>query len=285
MAASRIWLSQSEETEVQEAVGVDWTYHYGYSRSAESREGGDDGQDYVSLSEDEDSLLFVVCDGISMSYFGDFAARFLGDALIEWLMKLAAKPLTEEELQISLQRFLTDKAREATCALQEHVIPDHIKGMLREVLLAKKAKGSGTVFGCGRLDRPGPAFPNGRLVLAWQGDVRLRLWDGRTECSHRLGNRFDTRHQWNSVVGPVGSAPHVICESLNTWEEGGGLLLYSDGLKALDQLASITRDDLAAVLKREAVDPSSDDMSVVHVRWAFPQAVLQENTSQRRREK
>ncbi|MCD1257397.1 hypothetical protein B5M42_000920 [Paenibacillus athensensis] len=271
MASVRIQLPQSQETDIQEAAGVEWIYHYGYSRSAESREGGDDGQDYVSLLEDENSLCFVVCDGISMSYFGDFAARFLGNALIEWLQELARLSLPENELQSRLTRFLIEKASDATIALQEHVIPETIRGMLREVLLAKKQKGSGAMFACGRLDRPNDLFPNGRLVLAWHGDVRLRLWKDGAECSEQLGERLNTNQQWNSAMGPVGGAPRVVCQSLNNGQESGGVLLYSDGLQTLDGLASVSKDGLKTALKREAMDPSSDDMSVVHVRWAFPE--------------
>ncbi|MDQ0885092.1 hypothetical protein QFZ81_000180 [Paenibacillus sp. V4I9] len=263
----RIEISQQTETEVQQVIHSFWDYQYGYSRSAETREAGDSGQDYLSFLEEEGSLLFVICDGVSMSYFGDFAAKFLGDHLIDWLININEDDQSEETLQQILNQYLKEIAVRATESLKGHQIPPHIKGMLREVLAAKKEHGSGAIYGCGRIDLPSKKFPEGRILLAWQGDVRLRLWTDHTEWTTKLGDRFYTHHQWNSTCGPVGGMPHVFCETLRDWGSQGSILLYSDGLKALNNLERISGKQLQLTLTKEGQNPSSDDMSVFHVRW------------------
>ena len=56
-----------------------------YCRSMECRISGEPGQDYDAYRVGRGSLQFCVCDGVGQSYFGDAAARFIGDLLITWL--------------------------------------------------------------------------------------------------------------------------------------------------------------------------------------------------------
>ena len=246
-----------------------WDYHYGYSRSAESRAADDRGQDYLTFQEDGGSIIFVLCDGISMSYYGDFAARFLGNCLLDWLNSLPEGIQNEESLQQQLDQLLRERAVRATERLKYHQIPPHIRGIHREVLASKKELGSSAIYGCGRIDFPGERYPEGRIVLAWQGDIRLRLWAEQKECTAKLGDRFHTSHQWNSKSGPVGGMPHVHCESLCGEGDRGAVLLYSDGLKGIDSWNVIAGSQLSQAMTNEARNPSSDDMSVFYVRWNF----------------
>jgi len=102
----RIELPQQSETGLQQVRQSSWTYLYGYSRSAESVASGDPGQDYLSFADSDSSFNFALCDGISMSYFGDIAAKFLGDRLIEWLSQLDDGRNGVSELEQSLERYL-----------------------------------------------------------------------------------------------------------------------------------------------------------------------------------
>lgn len=269
MMNQRIQISQQSETEIRQVSRSVWEYEYGYSRSAESRNAGDSGQDYITFLEGEGYMLFVICDGISQSYFGEWAAKFLGDHLMDWLQNLNIGDWDEALLQRSLDRYLTNITVIATESLKLHQIPPHIHGMLRDVLSAKKDKGSGAVYGCGRIDLPNDDFPEGRLVLAWQGDIRLRLWSDQMEVTAKLGDRFHTFHQWNSAKGPVGGMPYVYCDSLRIGGTRGALLLYSDGLNALDPIEHISKDLLLLLLKAEAEEASSDDLSVFHLCWNY----------------
>lgn len=270
MMDKRIQLPQESETELRGIGEGPWYCRYGYSRSYESRQAGDSGQDYVAFEMNGRTVSFTVCDGISMSYFGELAAKFLGDALLGWLKNVNKACPEMDALQMELKCFLQKSAAMAARQFDGHQIPSHIKGMLREVLASKKQRGSGTVYACGRIDLPQSAFPEGRLLLAWQGDIRVRLWDGQDERKDILGDRFQTRNQWNSTAGPVGEGPHLYCGSLTDWSPAGSVLMYSDGLKALDQIGGLTEQIIRDNMQHEANNPSSDDMSLFHVRWTIP---------------
>jgi len=266
-----IRLPQQTETEIVSVEHAAHSYRYGYCRAAEARESGDVGQDYLALIEDQSYMAFAICDGISMSYYGDFASRFLGDNLSDWLSsELPAEPWpSRDTLSNQLHSLLVEKAGEARELLKQHEIPAHIKGMLREVLLAKKSLGSGSIYGCGRVDWPCKAFPKGRIILAWQGDVRIRCWSDGNERKGFLGNSFHTREQWNSEAGPVGGTPHVYISDLATWGNNGELLMYTDGLQALDAAENVTSEVMSAVINSESQNPSSDDMSIFHLNWGI----------------
>lgn len=49
-----------------------------YARSRETRQGDDMGQDYITYKVTDDSILFCVCDGVSQSFYGNLAAKYLG---------------------------------------------------------------------------------------------------------------------------------------------------------------------------------------------------------------
>jgi hypothetical protein len=274
----RITIPQETETELETIGYAGLSCQYAYTRSLESREAGDPGQDYISYVTEENSLTFVVCDGISMSYFGELAAKFLGDALVDWLQDPPESCMNSVHLQSKLNHYLEDCAKAINAKIAAHRIPSHIQGMLREVLQSKKHKGSGTLYVCGRVDLPGGAFPEGRLLLAWQGDIRLRIWSGQTETTAALGDTFHTRHQWNSIQGPVGGSPHVYCGSLLQDGHAGSIMIYTDGLKILDPIGHFTDGVLRERIRQEAQNPSSDDMSLLHIQWALQERLVKENS-------
>src|SRR5262245_60073141 len=61
---------------------------YLYDRSRDSKKNNAPGQDFIAFCCDESRgsrLVFAVCDGVSQSFYGDLAARFLGEQLVHWL--------------------------------------------------------------------------------------------------------------------------------------------------------------------------------------------------------
>lgn len=267
MAIVRV--TQEKETDLMNFSESQWGYHYAYSRSAEARELGDIGQDYLTLARNEKQMVFVLCDGISMSYHGDLAAVYLGDRLRQWLITLDEGPLDEGQLTEGLDRFLKKQTKEANKLVEAHQLPVNIKGLFREVMLDKKKLGSSTMYACGRIDFPSTEQPKGRMVLAWQGDIRIRLWSGVREQTQCLGNAFYTREQWNSQAGPVGGVPRIHVSELVKEQVDGTILLYSDGLQALDQITIVNQEDITNAMKQEADNPSSDDMAVFQMKWHF----------------
>lgn len=262
----RINLPQKMETRFQQADSRGWTYYYAYERARESKEHGEHGQDYLTIFEDEDKLMFALCDGISQSYFGEIAAKHVGDALIRLLNDIGPRE-DPDIVSDQLHDRLKDLTHDAKETIEAYPLPDRISGLHREVLLSKKQLGSSTVYSCGRIDLPSLAHPEGRILLAWQGDVRIRLWSEASEQTERLGSRFNTAHQWNSRYGSIGGAPHVWMEPLVSFGREGALLSYSDGLRVLDSVKAIRPDNVKVAIEKESQHFDSDDISVFYVKW------------------
>lgn len=262
-----IRLPQEMDTDIQSVSDSIWQYQYAYYRSMESREVNDLGQDYVTYLADEDCMSFVICDGVSLSYFGDLAARILGDQLLSWLYSQEQIEIDTRSIQSDLETYLVEITNAATRQLDTHKIPDYIQGILREVLLDKKEHGSDSIYGAARIDLPCSVYPKGRILIVWQGDIRIRLWSHNEERTEELGNQLASSHRWNSKVGPVGSLPHVYCSDLISFGTKGRLILYSDGLKDLDCLINPDIDEIKSALNISIQDPSSDDMSFFNIDW------------------
>src|SRR5512138_1232221 len=80
-----IAIPQGAESPVRHAEAGPFAYRYAYYRSTETRAAGDPGQDYLTFLQTGQSFVFALCDGVSQSFFGELAARALGNSLVQWL--------------------------------------------------------------------------------------------------------------------------------------------------------------------------------------------------------
>lgn len=269
---NRFRVNPKAETPPQRRSGPGYSYRYAYARSADSRAADETGQDYLTFSEGPTWFAFALCDGVSQSFFGDVAARILGDSILRWIegMPAAADGSRLGELFHDYLQRLTEGA---TRWVEGYPVPEGISPMLREVLEQKRGMGSEATFVCGRIDLPGATLPQGRLLLAWMGDSRLRFWGPWGERSSELGDSFRTEQRWSTSRGPVNGRPHVFAEPL---VGGDGqfqvtrLLAYSDGLSLLDgQQETLTDIDLQDLVATAGESPTSDDISILEV-WLGP---------------
>src|SRR5690349_14118824 len=88
MADTTLRLPQLSETAPQLHERPRFSYRFLYYRSAEGQEHTEAGQDYLAIREHGHRLAFALCDGVGQSFYGDVAARHLGDALLDWLWQL-----------------------------------------------------------------------------------------------------------------------------------------------------------------------------------------------------
>ena len=258
---------QDRETPVQVVRGRVFTYRLAYARAAETRVAGDVGQDYLAMREGERSFVFALCDGVSQSFYGDLAARYLGDALVTWLSDGLPPTMELEAIRAALTTYLHDLTGPATEQVRRHPLPSDIPQMLRDVLEEKRALGSESTFVCGRVDLPGGEFPAGRVVLAWMGDSRLRLWGSGDGSPADLGGVFETAQRWSSRRGPVGGDPHVFVAPLvQAGHRFNRLMAYSDGLAALDDRNKTPSNHaLQDLITRAGEAATSDDISFLEV--------------------
>ncbi|MFM9277200.1 hypothetical protein [Paenibacillus jiagnxiensis] len=232
---------------------------YGYGRSSDSANAGESGQDFAALHIDGHVCTFVLCDGVGMSYRGEFAARYLGQSLLAWLNDDAV--LNPACLNERLQLWAASAAEE----LEKEPIP-HRSGLLRNVLEEKRRQGSQTMYICGRIELPFRG-KKGKMTLAWQGDSRIRLWKGPEEAGDIFGNTFRTSERWSTARGPVGGQPHWYETRLSVGEQMR-LQLYTDGLADLDPIREQLPDDqIQILLDSSHTDGLDDDAAFLELQW------------------
>ncbi|EHB67225.1 hypothetical protein J2Z18_003585 [Paenibacillus lactis] len=234
---------------------------YAYGRAAESVMMSERGQDFMAFAIDRDVCRFVLCDGVGLSYRGDVASQLLGRGLMGWLH-------SQDELsQPALERKLFELTQEAEREMRSLSVDAKAPKLLREVLEEKQRMGSEAMYVCGRIELPSRFRRKGRLWLAWQGDSRLRLWQGQHEISPIFGDRFRTAERWSSKSGPVGGKPHVYQCRLEH-DSGYRLQMYSDGLNDLDPMKEPIPDDQVQVLMNALhTGGLEDDASFLEIMW------------------
>ncbi|WP_223067434.1 hypothetical protein [Paenibacillus caui] len=237
------------------------TCRYAYSPSADSCSLGEPGQDYGAVAADEQTVRFVLCDGVSLSYRGDFGARILGEQLLRWLQEPPGTDLNQ------IQELLVRVSQEAAKGLKRLHLPDDLPPLVREVLLEKRKQGTEAMFVCGHISRPRQGRA-GRLWLLWQGDIRIRLWNEDGESRLIPANKFQTSERWSSRPENSGMLPHLYTGRLDRLGSGG-LIVYSDGLQTLDMKElPLSGRDLEQALQAEQSGGLQDDASVLELSWS-----------------
>lgn len=253
---------QNTETPVAYGEVGGFCYRFAYSRSADSLKSNENGQDYLSLLTDGNRFVFALCDGVSQSFYGDLAARLLGEHLVEFFKKT---DISEglEAVKVKLLNSLNRLTDTATRQVQDHALPAGLAPMLVGVLERKRQIGSESTFIAGVLDAT-----SGLACFAWMGDSRLRLWNSEAEVTHLLGETFHTSERWSTKKGAVGDV-HVTTQSASVFNH---LIAYSDGFSYLDKV--FTQEVAAQPWAHQTIRefmmdasrrPSSDDISFLEV--------------------
>ena len=133
-----ISVRQDKETGIRTIVAGNFRLRYLYARSADSRQAGEPGQDYIALRQNGRRLAFALCDGVSQSFYGDLAARLLGDALVKWLWNdLPPGEFRREFIRQLLREHLVALTDEATSEIRRVPISEDAPPLLRDVLEQK----------------------------------------------------------------------------------------------------------------------------------------------------
>ncbi|MFX3625539.1 MAG: protein phosphatase 2C domain-containing protein [Ectobacillus sp.] len=258
----RVISLQEREMPIHTVEKQHFLCRYTYRRARETQAENDIGQDYFSFFIENQSIMFAVCDGVSLSFCGDVAARFLGERLVDWLQALRAER-EAHMLQESLFQYLQDLTREGTAAVNQHPLPDFVTGLLREVLEEKRKHGSETMYVCGRIDVEGEQV---KLVLAYQGDLRIRLFGSGSEQTYLLGDTLHTSERWSSKQGCVGGKPTVFVRQWHISEAINRVAIYSDGLALLDNYIHMPHEaELEQLVQKSQQAPTSDDVCLLDI--------------------
>lgn len=261
-------LFQDSETPAFYEQTEGFHYRVAYSRSTDSRNNNELGQDYLTSVTDGQRFAFAICDGVSQSFYGELAARILGDKLLKWVWNLNFG-LRHNLIQENLRHDLDALTNEASQLVLNYPIPDHVAFMLRNVLDKKRIIGSEAMFICGLID-----LRKDIAGFTWMGDSRLRLWKGEKELLAPFTGLFKTSERWSTVKGPIGEL-HFTSVRLSDFDH---LTVYSDGFSYLDtafQPSKVKRPfsnhAIDEFIADAACRPSSDDISFLEV-WTIPRS-------------
>jgi hypothetical protein len=230
---------------------------YMYERSRDSKVNHEPGQDFLTFRYAGSRLAFAVCDGVSGSFLGHLAARFLGEHLVTWLWEQPS-PISTDGLRRELPRYLVELVGPAGHFIETYPLPNDLPPLVRDILEERRAYGSEAMFVCGRIDWPSPNSP-GQVALAGLGDAELQVYD---KHGGRRVSRGNVVERWSTSRGPRGNLQVLV-------EPADGIariIAYSDGLRNLaDDLHHLADNLLDQELVRLGQHPHSDDLALVDI--------------------
>jgi hypothetical protein len=268
MEIKTILLPQDQDTYVQEIVAKPFSCRYASMRSSDSKESGQNGQDYVSFMIADKKLAFSVCDGVSQSFYGDLASKYLGERLLSWLCDKMPLTLDEEALYRQLSEYLTDLSRLAVNEIKNHQVPEDVSELLAEVLEEKRVKGSETTFVSSLVELPNRLSKEGRVFFSWMGNCRLRLGTEKVWGEMVANDPDSDKGKWSTKKGITSGELHLKTFALmdNKKRAFDRILVYTDGLALLDEIDKKPDTSQLNRLISQAVGSNySDDCSFLEV--------------------
>ena len=259
-------LPQDDDTPAHRdlAAGPAGTYvafTYVYARSRDTREAQFSGQDFIAYRHDPERIVFAVCDGVSQSFFGDLAARFLGTRLVEWLW--TADSSDAATFRSTLDDRLREWPTEASALVEAKTFRADLPEMQRIALERKRTNGSESMFVAGQIDRTA-----NRLALCWLGDMRLHLWtaDGTPVAIPEAV--WETRERWSTRLGPKNGSARGCVLPLTEIQR---ITAHSDGVGHFaDSFSRLAQDQLDPMIAELQQAPTSDDASVLDIDLNVP---------------
>ncbi|MBO9310373.1 MAG: hypothetical protein J7551_11395 [Chloroflexi bacterium] len=252
-----VTLNQETDTPARREYIGSVALTYLYDRSRDSQQAGGRGQDFIAFCGNERRLAFAICDGVSQSFHGDLAARFLGEKLVGWLAELPF-PDDAETFRAALSAQLAAWQLEAEALIAAQPIRPDLPPLLRDALMRKRENGSESMFLAALIDHTA-----GALAACWMGDLRLRLFDDKGEELPLPEARWETRQRWSSRFGAKNGAPQVLLMALHGVAR---LTAHSDGFGSRsDMLKRFTLESLDALADELLSLPTSDDLSLLDV--------------------
>lgn len=132
--------------------------------SLDAREGNQASEDFVTYKYKDESLSFIVCDGVQQTVDSSIAARLFGTRIVEMLHTVNGdKKIIEDfanKIRSIIDRIILDMPVDPN-----HPMPDfHLR--------ARTELGAQVKFACGIIDQN-----KKRIDLYWAGDVRIAVYD------------------------------------------------------------------------------------------------------------
>jgi hypothetical protein len=260
-----IELEQAKDTPISVYPRGPMQVRYAYARSMDSIKAGVRGQDYLVFRAEPHRIVFAVCDGVGNSFYGGVGSQIVGEKLAEMLWHIpvySEYSATAQEIHQSLHEE-TGFAKQFISQMDFSHMPE-----IKRNALLNQAKEVGTQsnFVSGLVETPSPELPEGRVVLFWLGDAKLRVWKGNEDKSELLEAIWNSKEGWSSKAGVIGDIRHFAC----TLQDIDCVMAHSDGL---DSISDQFNPDMAgnvinAGIKCIQNGRNSDDISFLEITYS-----------------
>ncbi|MEK4742247.1 MULTISPECIES: hypothetical protein [unclassified Bacillus (in: firmicutes)] len=252
-------LSQEKETVLQEKKSEHFTYRYSYVRAKETQDLNESGQDFLAFQDNGTRFMFVLCDGVGMSFHGEIAANFLGMKLLHLFETFQGK---EQDISALLNEELEKWKEEGLEEVRAFQLPEETPWLLRDVLEEKRKQGSEAMFIGGRIE----LIPNEDKVyvtIVTHGDSFVQLFQKQKNCLNVMKFERNIEKRWSTHRGIIGGELEVFSKTLSR-EEANRMVIHSDGIMSLMQY---NFEEVLTEIERAQCSPTSDDISFLDISW------------------
>lgn len=198
-------------------------------------------EDYIVSELNNDKAIFVLCDGVGSSFYGNIGSQILGETVLKWLSKIQPPNIVFLEKSESIKQWIGMLTNGLTAELkQKTVLATSIiqkKNISNQDELSRLAEttqrddfGTQSNFACCVAWPKSSSLPNGLIILFWLGNARLRIFQQQQDLTPLLGwgsNPDQLKEVWSSKDGVVG----YIYSYITTFSKVSTVIAYSDGLE------------------------------------------------------
>ena len=202
-------------------------------------------EDYIVSELTPEKTIFVLCDGVGSSFYGNIGSQILGEILLSWLGKVPPpNNFSLEKAQVvnswlgtltaELTSELNGKVAFATNVIQKKDINSQDELVRLAEITQRDDFGTQSNFACGIVWPKSASLPKGLILLFWLGNARIRLFSHNRDLSSMLGwgrNPDQLREVWSSKEGVLGRVYSYITD-LSTVTH---IIAYSDGLENAEE--------------------------------------------------
>ena len=241
-----------------------------YQRCRESELQSSPCQDYAEIAgnADDTTLCLSVCDGVGGSYQGNYAARYLGEALVGWLARTPFGHQDNHALANTLVNQMAQWSHDSQADLNRMEVASSTPALVREVLEETRADyGSETVFLACRIDllraerQDDQVVQPANMLMCWMGNVSAQIFTA-PDMFTSFNLPGDDRNRWSTVRGLRGS---VAIRFLHI-KDFHRLVVYTDGLADVgEQIWQMDDTELCEHARNTLAMPSNDDMTVLDI--------------------
>lgn len=260
-----IELDQLHDTPVTVYQRGSTSIRYAYTRSKDSVQEKERGQDYLLFRSEPKRVVFAVCDGVGNSFFGGIGAQVVGEGLVSWLWKLSDREVGKtDNLVDSLTDFLTGKTNIALDLINRKNLEKFDNEFQKEAYKNQITDyGTQTNFVCGLIDIPSDQHPKGQVTLFWLGDAKLQIWKGNEAKTNLLSATWDSKEGWSSNKGVIGRIHSYITDL----SQIDCVIAHTDGLNLIESKIqpNLRNEALQKAIEKLQTGPKSDDISFLQI--------------------